>query len=350
MSANAHLLELHAAPHVHRKTGINTIMYQVLLVLVPLCAFSVWQFGLSALALIATSVVACLLAEAFFNYLSRKSSSLADGSAAITGVLLALTLPPGFPLWMAALGGAISIGLGKALFGGMGSYVFNPALVGRAFLQASFPVAITTWSPAFATGRFAGFIPSSLAAPFCTPASVDAWVLERAVDGFSGATPLSLQKFSHIGTNVWDLLLGTTAGSAGETSALLIMAAGGYLIVKKIVNWRIPVAVLGSALLVSTAFYVVDTTATPGPFFMLFSGGLMLGAFFLATDMVGSPVTPRGLWVYGAFIGSLTIIIRLKGGLPEGVMYAILLGNALTPLIDQWTPPRVLGQRKAKHG
>jgi len=350
MSANAHLLELHAAPHVHRKSGINAIMYQVILALLPLCVFSIWQFGLSALALIITSTVACLLAEALFNFMSGKPSSLADGSATITGLLLALTLPPGLPLWMAALGGAISIGLGKALFGGLGSNVFNPALVGRAFLQASFPAAITTWSPAFAQGRFAAFIPSSLAAPFCTPPSVDAWVLEHAVDGFSGATPLALQKFSHIGTSLWDLLLGTTVGSAGETSALLILLAGVFLIVRKVVNWRIPVAVLGSAFLLSAAFYAADSTIYPSPLFTLFSGGLMLGAFFMASDMVGSPVTPRGIWIYGAFIGSLTVIIRLKGGLPEGVMYAILLGNALTPLIDQWTQPRVFGERKASHG
>ncbi len=350
MSANAYRLELHPAPHAHRKSGINAIMYRVILALLPLCGFSVWQFGLSALALIISSTVACLLTEAFFNFMSGKPSGLADGSAAITGMLLALTLPPGLPLWMAALGGAISIGLGKALFGGLGSNVFNPALVGRAFLQASFPVAITTWTPAFVSGRFAEFIPSSLAAPFCKPPSVDAWVLEHAVDGFSGATPLSLQKFSQIGTSLWDFLLGTTAGSAGETSALLILLGGVFLIVRRVVNWRIPVAVLGSAFLVSTAFYVFDTTAYPSPLFTLFSGGLMLGAFFLATDMAGSPVTPRGRWIYGAFIGSLTVIIRLKGGLPEGVMYAILLGNALTPLIDQWTQPRVFGERKANHG
>jgi len=350
MSANGHLLELQAAPHVHRKAGVDAIMYQVILALLPLCAFSVWQFGLSSLALIVTSTVACLLAEALFNVLSGRPSSLSDGSAAITGLLLALTLPPGLPLWMAALGGAISIGLGKALFGGLGANVFNPALVGRAFLQASYPVALTTWAPTCASGRFATFIPSSLAPPFCSPPAVDAWVLEHAVDGFSGATPLSLQKFSQVGTGLWDLLLGTTAGSAGETSALLIAVAGAFLIVRKIVNWRIPVAVLGSAFLVSTAFHLYDSSGCPDPFFMLFSGGLMLGAFFMASDMVGSPVTPRGIWIYGAFIGSLTIVIRVKSGLPEGVMYAILLGNALSPLIDQWTQPRVFGERKASHG
>ena len=349
MSANTHLLELQASPHLHKKTSVNRIMYHVIYALLPVCAHSVWQFGWSALGLLATCVAVCMATERFFNYMAGKPSTLSDGSAIITGLLLALTLPPGFPLWMAAIGSAISIALGKALFGGIGFNVFNPALVGRAFLQASFPVAITTWSPAFAKNRFAEFIPSSLTAPFHTPPSIDAWAQSVAVDGFSGATPLSLMKFSHTDTNVWHLLLGMTAGSAGETCALLLMASGAYLMLRKFMDWRIPAAVLGSAFIVSGGLYLYSPSLYPGPFFMLFSGGLMLGALFMATDTVGSPVTPLGVWLYGALIGSLTIIIRVKGGLPEGVMYAILLGNALTPLIDQWTQPRIFGQRKASH-
>ncbi len=350
MNANVHLLELHAAPHVHRKSGINAIMYHVILALLPLCAFSVWQFGLSALALIVTSTVACLLAEAFFSYAAGRASRVSDGSAAIAGLLLALTLPPGFPLWMAALGGVIAIGLGKALFGGLGSNVFNPALVGRAFLQLSFPLAITTWTPAFAEGRFTALIPSTFTLPFSRPPAMDAWIQAHGVDGFSGATPLSLQKFSQTSTATLDLLLGSTAGATGETCALLILLAGIFLIARRIVNWRVPVAILGSAFLVSAAFYAADSAQYPSPIFTVLSGGLMLGAFFMATDMASSPVTPCGTWVYGILIGLFTVIIRLQGNLPEGIMYAILLGNALTPLIDQWTQPRIFGQRKAKHG
>lgn len=350
MSANSHLLELQASPHLHKKTSVDHIMYQVIYALLPVCVFSIWQFGLSALALLVTCTAGCLAAERFFNYMSGKPSTLMDGSAAITGMLLALTLPPGFPLWMAAIGAFVAIALGKALFGGIGFNVFNPALVGRAFLQTSFPVAITTWSPSMAGGRFSDFIPSSLAAPFCRPASIDAWIKTVAVDGFSGATPLSLHKFSHIDTDSWRLFFGQTAGSSGETCAFLIILAGMYLIIRKIMDWRIPVAVLGSAFLLSGSMHLYSTTSYPSPFFMLFSGGLMLGAMFMATDMVGSPVTPLGVWIYGVLIGSLTVLIRLKGGLPEGVMYAILLGNALTPLIDRWTQPRIFGQRKARHG
>lgn len=350
MSANSYLLELHAAPHVHRRAGINAIMAQVIVALLPLCAFSTWQFGLSVPALLVTTLGACLATEALVNRLSGKPSTIGDGSAAITGLLLGLTLPPGLPLWMAALGGVIAMALGKALFGGLGLNPFNPALVGRAFLQAAYPAALTTWTPPFLKGRFAEFIPSSLTAPFCAAPATDTWSVERAVDGFSGATPLSLQKFHHIGTDTWDLLSGGTAGSTGETCALLIAAAGLFLILRGVVNWRIPVAVLGSAFLASLLVFLTNTAVYPSPVFVLFSGGLMLGAFFMATDPVGSPVTPCGAWVYGCFIGLVTIAIRLKGGQPEGIMYAILLGNAIVPLVERWTQPRILGQGRGGHG
>ncbi len=350
MSTNTHLLELQASPHLHKPISVDHIMYHVIYALTPVCAFSVWQFGLSALALLFTCVGVCAATERLCSYLSAKPSTLSDGSIIITGMLLALTLPPGFPLWMAALGAVIAVALGKALFGGLGFNVFNPALVGRAFLQASFPVAITTWSPAQATGRFGEFVPTSLTPPFCKPPSIDAWMASVTVDGFSGATPLSLHKFSQVQTDLSPLFFGMTAGSAGETCSLLLLLAGAYLIIRRIMDWRIPVAVLGTAYVLSGAFYLSDSATYPSPVFMLFSGGLMLGALFMASDMVGSPVTPWGVWIYGALIGSLTIIIRLKGGLPEGVMYAILLGNAMTPLIDQWTQPRIFGQRKEQHG
>lgn len=349
MSTNAHLLELQASPHLHKTISVDRIMYHVLYALAPVCAFSVWQFGLSALALIAVCTATCLATEALFARLAQRPATITDGSAAITGVLLALTLPPGFPLWMGALGAFVSIALGKALFGGIGFNVFNPALIGRAFLQASFPVAITTWTPSFAPGRFTEFVPSSLALPFCKPPAIGEW-LAGAADGFSGATPLAIQKFEQVQTDIGQLALGMTAGSAGETCSILLLAAGAYLIARGIMDWRIPAAMLGSAFLVSGIFYLVDSAANPSPFFMLFSGGLMLGAIFMATDMVGSPVTPLGVWIYGALIGSITIVIRVEGGLPEGVMYAILLGNATTPLIDQWTQPRIFGERKVKHG
>ncbi|MBM3290575.1 MAG: RnfABCDGE type electron transport complex subunit D, partial [Candidatus Hydrogenedentes bacterium] len=236
----------------------------------------------------------------------------------------------------------------KALFGGLGYNVFNPALVGRAFLQAAFPTAITTWSPPFAPGRFTSFIPSTWTAPFMTANPIDAWVKAVAVDGFSGATPLALQKFDHVTTKTGALVLGMTSGSAGETSAVLILLCGAYLVARKMMDWRIPAAMLLAAFATSGAFYALDPQKYPTPVFTLFAGGLMLGAVFMASDMVASPVTPLGVWLYGGLMGALTVIIRLKGGLPEGVMYAILLGNAVSPIIDNLTQPRVYGAKRAK--
>lgn len=338
-------IELRTSPHIRQAPSVDEIMRNVVYALLPICGFAVYQFGVSALALILVVLAACLGTEALFNYLGKRDNSLTDYSATITALLLALTLPPGFPLWMAAVAGFVAIALGKALFGGLGCNVFNPALVGRAFVQAAFPVAITTWTPAFAPGRFGEFIPSTLAWPFLRPPEVGPWIEQLGVDAFSGATPLALYKFEHTITPTWDLLFGMTAGSNGETAALLIFLCGLYLAFRKMMDWQIPFAMLLTAFLTSGAFYLLDPTHYPDPWFMLFSGGMMLAAMFMASDMTASPVTPLGVWIYGGVIGFLTIIIRLFGGLPEGVMYAILLGNALSPLIEAVTQPRVYGAR-----
>ena len=345
-------LDIRTSPHIQAATPVDVIMRHVVYALLPVCAFAVYQFGLSAFLLILVCTGACLLTEHTAWWLARhanardSASPIRDGSAVVTGILLALTLPPGFPLWMAFVGGVFAITLGKVVFGGIGFNVFNPALVGRAFLQATFPVAITTWTPVQVPDRFTSLIPSTLSTPFLQPLSVVAWVKNVSVDGFSGATPLALQKFDHISTNTVDLLTGMTAGSAGETSALLILICGAYLIARRMMDWRIPAGMLGSAFITGGLFYLADPEQYPDPVFILFSGGLILGALFMASDMVGSPVTSLGVWIYGALMGFLTVFIRLKGGLPEGVMYAILLGNAMSPIIDGLTQPRIYGQRK----
>jgi len=340
-------IELRTSPHAHAGDDVVRIMRNVVYALLPICAFTVWQFGLSALALILIVTATSLGSERLFNRLSDKPNSLGDWSATITGLLLALTLPPGFPLWMGAVAGFIAIALGKALFGGLGMNALNPALIGRAFVQAAFPVAITTWTPALFEGRFTSFIPSTLTPPFLQAPAIADWVQSVRVDAFSGATPLAMQKFEGVQADILDLLLGTTAGSAGETSALLILLCGLYLAARRMLDWRIPIMVLLGAALTAGLFYLIDPSRYPDPAFVLCSGGLMLGAWFMASDMVGSPVTPLGVVVYGLLIGVLTVVIRLFGGLTEGVMYAILLGNAATPLIDQLTQPRVFGARRA---
>jgi electron transport complex protein RnfD len=342
-------LELRSGPHLHAARSVEQIMRNVIYALLPLCAFGVYAFGLSAAVLVAVVTASCLGTEQLFNRLAGRASTLGDWSATITGILLALTLPPGLPLWMGAVAGFVAIALGKALFGGLGFNVFNPALVGRAFAQAAFPVAITTWTPPFLEGRFAHFIPSSLAFPLMAPGPDRVWA-GIPVDAVSGATPLALQKFERVVTANPDLFLGTVSGSLGETSAVLILLCGAYLAARRMLDWRIPVAVLLSAAAATWLFYAYDPARYPTPLFMLLSGGLMLGAVFMATDMVGSPVTPLGVWIYGTLIGTVTIVIRLFGGLPEGVMYAILLGNAATPLIEAVTQPRVYGTRRSGTG
>lgn len=340
-----HRIELRAAPHQHSGHSVPTIMRNVVYSMLPICGFSVWQYGLSALALLLTVTATCLATERLLN---RNANTLGDWSAAITGILLGLTLPPAFPLWMAIVAGFVAIAIGKAIFGGLGHNPFNPALVGRAFVQAAFPVAITTWVPAFSANRFSEFVPTTFTAPLMIPPDIAGWVKQQGVDAFTGATPLARWKFENVTASAHDLLTGAVTASAGETSALLILACGAYLAIRKFMDWRIPVAVLGSAALTAWAFQIYDPAHYPAPIFVMLSGGLMLGAIYMATDMATSPVTPVGVWIYGIIIGVMTVIIRYFGGLTEGVMYAILLGNALTPLIDQYTQPRVYGTGKEK--
>jgi len=339
-------VEIHTSPHLKKVISVDEIMRNVVYALLPVCAWSVYQFGISALALLVVTTLSCILTESLFCHLSKKSNTVSDYSVIITGLLVALTLPPGFPLWMAAVAGFIAIGLGKSIFGGLGYNVMNPALVGRAFVQAAFPVAITTWTPSFVSGRFLEFIPSSLTVPFMTPVDTGDWVKQHAVDGFTGATPLALQKFEQITTSTSDLLLGSVAGSSGETSALIILICGVYLAYRKMMNWQISAGVILATALTTLPFYLMNPELYPSPMFMILSGGLMLGAVFMATDMVGSPMTPKGIWLYGAVIGFITVMIRLFGGLTEGVMYAILVANAMSPMIASITQPRIYGERK----
>jgi electron transport complex protein RnfD len=344
-------VEIRPAPHIKADNEVAKIMRHVVWSLFPVCAFFVWQYGVSALALLVVVTLSCLAAEAFFLMLGRQSGDLGDWSATITGLLLALTLPPGFPLWMGAVAGFVAIALGKAIFGGIGHNLFNPALVGRAFGQAAFPVAIATYTPSFMPGRFGEFIPSSLALPFMTPVDTTAWAAASQVDGISGATPLARWKFEGVTASSFDLLTSVSDHMAVGPSPLLILLCGAYLAVRGYLDWRIPAAVMGSAATLAMLLFLIDPHDYPSPLFVLFSGGLVLGAVYMATDMVTSPVTPKGMWLYGALIGGLTVVIRYSGGLPEGVMYAILIGNAATPMIERITQPVPFGaavKRKEK--
>jgi electron transport complex protein RnfD len=318
-----------ASPHLKGPISTPVIMWNVVGSLVPIVAAAGFFFGLGALLVILSATAGALLTERIFG----PKGSLRDGSGLITGLLLGLTLPASLPLWMAFMGGIVSIAFGKLIFGGLGRNIFNPALVGRAFLQAAFPVAITTWPTG--GGGFWNVGARHLALPFMSAGGTDT---------VTGATPLGLMKFESVTTGARDLLLGAVGGSAGETSALLITLCGLYLLLRNFLNWRIPVSILLTVAVFSTGLRLLDPSY-PGPAFMLLSGGLMLGAWFMATDLVTSPVTNKGCWIFGAGIGALVFIIRMWGGLPEGVMYAILFMNALVPFINRATQPRVFGTR-----
>jgi Na+-translocating ferredoxin:NAD+ oxidoreductase subunit D len=316
-----------ASPHLKAPASTPVIMWTVVASMLPIVAAATYYFGISAPLVIVAALAGSLATEAAFGSPQR----LRDGSCAITGILLGLTLPASLPLWMAFLGGAVGIGLGKLIFGGLGSNIFNPALVGRAFLMAAFPVPMTTWPARVEHGwQLAG---DNFALPLmrADPAAM-----------VTAATPLGLAKFEHVHTAAMPLFVGSTTGSLGETSAVVILACGAYLAWRGFLNWRTPISIFGTVALLSGLFHLLDATH-PGPLFMLFSGGLVLGAVYMATDMVTAPVTNAGRWIFGIGIGVLTVTIRLWGGLPEGVMYAILLMNASTPFINRATQPRRFG-------
>jgi electron transport complex protein RnfD len=325
-----------ASPHLAAGDSTPKIMWHVVASLVPVLAAAAYFFGPSAPLVVAAATAGALLTERGFG----PGGTLRDGSAVITGLLLGLTLPAGLPLWMAFVGGVFAIGIGKLVFGGLGQNVFNPALLGRAFLQASFPVAMTTFPASVADGwwRLRG---DNLALPFTSP---------RSLGTVTGATPLGRMKFEHEGTPLVDLALGTTSGSLGETSALLILLCGGYLALRNYLNWRIPASLFATVAALATLLHRLDPARYPDAPFMLFSGGLVLGAMYMATDLVTSPVTNRGCWVFGSGVGLLAVVIRLWGGLAEGVMYSILIMNALVPFLNRWTEPRVFGTAPARPG
>ncbi len=330
MSAEPRELVLSTAPFVRAPLTTPRIMAEVTVMALLTLAFAVWNFGVGALFVVAASTAGAVGTEWLFTR-GHERSPLRDWSAALTGVLLGLTLPPGFPMWMAFLGGLAGIGLGKLIWGGLGQNLFNPALVGRAFLQAAFPTAITTWAKPV-DGHVLSVAKTVFTAPLMSA---------KGVDVITAATPLGLEKFEHKLTDLVPMFWGNTGGSLGETSAALLIVCGLYMAVRKIFDWRLPVATLLGVAAFSGALFLLDKG--PPPQFMLLSGGLLFGAVFMVTDPVSTPTTPKGAWIFGLGVGFFVVLIRVFGGLPEGVMYAILLMNAVTPHINRFTRPRPFG-------
>ena len=329
-------LEIASSPHITSGDSVEVIMRNVVYALAPVCVFAVYSFGSAAALVLATASISCVATEYILCRRTGQASTIGDWSAAVTGLLYGLTLPPDLPLWMVAVGGIFAIAIGKFLFGGLGSNAFNPALVGRAFLQAAFPQSMTHWAVPLGDARFVDLPNSTLAVPFAQPAH----------DAVTAATPLARMKFDSIQAENPELLFGLTSGSVGETSAALIFLGGAYLVARKMMNWRIPASILLTVAFITWLFMQYDPVTYPRPAFMLFAGGLMLGAMLMATDMVASPITNAGCWLYGFLIGVLVVVIRFWGGLPEGVMYAILLANAFSPHIDRLIRPTVFGTGK----
>uniref|UniRef100_A0A7V3ZXK6 Ion-translocating oxidoreductase complex subunit D n=1 Tax=candidate division WOR-3 bacterium TaxID=2052148 RepID=A0A7V3ZXK6_UNCW3 len=310
---------LSASPHIRTEESVKKVMWFTVFTLAFPAAGAVYFFGFYPLLVMLASAASAVITEAIMLKLrGRDVSQCLDGSAVITGLLLALTLPPKYPLWEAALGSAFAIVFGKQFFGGIGQNIFNPALVGRAFLVAAFPVDTTTWVPT----------------RFMNP------------DAFTGATPLAIFKFTKTTTPYKDLFLGNVAGCMGETSALLIIIGGILLIIKGYVDYRLPLSYLLSVAVFGGILWVLNPQNYPDPLFHILAGGLMLGAFYMITDMVTSPITPRGRVIYGIIAGFLVVLIRLFAGYPEGVMFSILIANTIRPWIDRLTEPRILGEVK----
>lgn len=317
---------LQSSPHFKDKDSVPKIMYVVILSLLPATLASLYFFRIKALALIVCCVCTCWATEALFLWTRKKPfSSLFDGSAIITGLLLALTLPPSLSLELAVIGAIVAIAIGKQSFGGLGHNIFNPALVGRAFLQTAFPVAMTTWIPP----------------------------ITEKINTATFATPLANVKFQEAiaqgtVTPLKDLFWGNIGGCLGETSSLALLIGAFLLFSRRVIDWRIPAGILLSLSAFTGIFWLVSPEKYASPIFHILSGGLLIGAFYMATDMVTSPITTRGTWIYALGIGFIVGLIRLFGGFPEGVMYSILFMNAFVPLLNRYTRPRILGERSRK--
>jgi electron transport complex protein RnfD len=332
----ANLLTISGSPHTHGDTSIKQIMWGVVIALVPALLVSFWYFGIGAILVTVVAIISCVATEYLIQrFMLKEEPTLSDGSAVITGLLLAMNVPSNLPWWMVIIGSVICIGVAKMSFGGLGKNPFNPALIGRVFLLISFPVAMTSW-PLPLQNRF---------------------ILVDAVTGPTslGVIKEGLGKGDAISTlmskvpSYTDMLIGNMGGSLGEVSALAILLGGAYMIFRRIITWHIPVSYILTVFLFAWILYLVDPAHYIDPVFHLLAGGLMLGAVFMATDMVTSPMSPTGMLVFGFGCGILTMLIRVWGAYPEGVSFAILIMNALVPLINKGFKPARFG-KEVKHG
>jgi len=322
------------SPHAYTDESIPKLMYGVIISLLPALGVSVWFFGIGMIVVTSVSIASCILFEYLIQrYMMKVKPSHLDGSALLTGLLLAFCLPANLPFWMVMIGALAAVGIGKMTFGGLGNNIFNPALVGRVFLFISFPVAMTAWP------------------------EVGQWM--KYTDAVTGATPLGILKeglaYNTVGEimpglpSYLHLLTGKMMGSSGEISALALLLGMLYMMYRKIISWHIPVSILGTVAIFTGILWLANPDRFADPLFHLLSGGLLLGAIYMATDYVTSPMTGKGMIIYGIGIGVVTVLIRIFGAYPEGVQFAILIFNGFTPLINKFVKPRRFG-KEVSHG
>ncbi len=346
------ILRISNAPHLKSKSSVPQIMWMVVLALMPAAGYSVYVFGINALIVMVSSVFAAVAAEALFQFMMKKKITVHDGSAVITGLLVAMNVPPDSPAWMSVIGSFFAIIIVKQLFGGLGFNIFNPALAARAFLMASWPVYMTTkWHKFAGSNILSEGIKNRLNLP------------PQAFDAITQSTPLAVIKegpkilagYNLTLRDIQELILspemfkslffGNIGGCIGETSVVMLLIGGIFLLARRIITWHIPVSYIGTVAVMAYVYYLI-AGYPPAHLMVLFhtlSGGLFLGAFYMATDYVSSPVSPRGMIIFGIGCGVITFVIRIWGGYPEGVSYSILLMNAVVPIIDRLTRPKVFG-------
>lgn len=330
------LLKVSGSPHVHGDESVSRIMLDVCIALIPAILMSFWCYGLGAVKVLLLSVASCVFFEwVIQKYLLEKEHSLNDLSAVVTGVLLGLNVPSSLPWYCIVIGSLVAIGVAKMAFGGLGNNIFNPALVGRVFLLISFPVQMTLWPKAGVSRQHLFF----------------GGLADGQVDALTGPTLLGVLKEGGVQAvqqyDIMELIAGTVSGSVGEMSALALILGGVYLLFRKVISWHIPVSFVATAFAFSGILHIANPEQFASPMYHVLAGGLLLGAIFMATDMVTSPMTNAGKLVFGFGCGLLTILIRVFGAYPEGVSFAILIMNAFVPLINMWLKPRRFGEERS---
>lgn len=330
---SAQFLTISPSPHIHADNTVQKLMFGVIISLIPALAMSFFVFGINSLYVMALSVLFCVGTEYFLTkYLLKRETSVLDGSAIITGILLGFNVPSSLPWWALLIGSIVAIGVGKTAFGGLGNNPFNPALVGRVFLLISFPVQMTSWPLPFVS-RFQFFDVTTGATPLA--------IIKEGLDAGKPVSELLSEIPSYL-----SLLLGELGGCVGEISAVGLIIGFLYMLWKKIITWHIPVSMLGTIFLLTGILWLINPEEYIDPVFHLLTGGVMLGAFYMATDYVTSPMTFKGMLIYGIGIGVITVVIRVFGSYPEGVSFAILIMNGFVPLMNKFIKPRRFGLKK----